>query len=282
MRRREFVAAFCSCVTLSVLCGSSGLLASDALERGEARYSAGAFGEAERHYRLHLRDDPTSDVARFRAAQSAMQLGNYELAGIDFARVAEAESALAERASFLAGLASYRLRDYATAASEWGEAIRWVEDDGIVAAAQYGRVWCAIHRHEWSSARSELTRMRQLFPGREETERERALTEALRGSDALPLRSPSAAKWLSTALPGAGQIYAGRVGNGAVSAGLNGAFLYLLGSSVVDGRWVDALFIYLGGSRFYWGGRQNAEKFARERNTESRARFVARLARYDF
>jgi hypothetical protein len=211
-----------------------------------------------------------------------MGQAKYRVAASDFARVRESGTGLAGRASFLVGLANYRLLDYSSAWMEWGELVRWVEDDDLVAAAQYGRVWCAIHGHDWPSAQAELARTRSLFPGRELDDRQKELAEALRGAEALPLRSPGAAKWVSTGLPGAGQIYSGRVVNGVVSAGINGAFLYFLGRSVAGGRWVDAVFIYLGGSRFYWGGRQNAERFARERNKDTREAFVARLAQYDF
>ena len=79
-------------------------------------------------------------------------------------------------------------------------------------------------------------------------------------------------------LPGAGQVYAERYGNGAVSALLNGAFLYFMGKAAADERWVDAAFIYLIGARFYWGGRENAARFANEYNERETERFIERLA----
>jgi hypothetical protein len=257
-------------------------LAADGLGAAEARYAAGDFAGAESHFRQHLRGEPGSEVARFRAGQTAMALHGYGRAGDDFERVAAQGGALSERASFMAGLASYRLRDYVTAAGQWGDVVRSAERDDIAQAAQYGRAWCAIHRYQWPSSREELKRVTLLFPGLDDDPRAPPLLAELRRADALPMRSPTAAKWMSTIAPGVGQVYAGRVANGIVSAGLNGAFLYFLGRAVTDGRWVDALFIYVGGSRFYWGGRQNAEKFARARNDAMQRGFVADLARYDF
>ncbi len=274
-----------NCPVLALLwlaCAAPGVLAAGELGEAEELFGSGDFVGAEGRFRRYLLNEPGSEVARYRAGQAAMALGGYDRAGPDFEGVVALGGPLAARASFMAGLASYRLRDYVMAAGQWGDIVRSAERDDIAQAAQYGRAWCAIHRRQWPSAREELKRVTLLFPGRYDDPRVRPLLAELRRADALPLRSPTAAKWMSTVAPGAGQMYAGRVANGIVSTGLNGAFLYFLGRAVVDGRWVDALFIYVGGSRFYWGGRQNAEKFARARNEEQRARFVADLARYDF
>ncbi len=252
------------------------------LADAEAMYRAGDYAHAEALFRRHLVQFPQEDVARLRAGQSALALGRYLDAAGDFELVLRVDGELGERARFLAGLASYRLGDFVTASSQWGDTVRLVRSADVASAAQYGRAWCAIRRHKWSDASAELRRLLLLFPASAESERTSLLTNALRNADALPTRSPGAAKWLSTVVPGAGQMYAGRVGSGMVSLGINASFFYLLGRAVRDGRWVDALFIYAGGGRFYWGGRQNAESFALARNERVRDGFVTHLARYEF
>ena len=108
-----------------------------------------------------------------------------------------------------------------------------------------------------------------------------ALRTALERAENLRYRSPRKAKWLSTILPGTGQIYAGRIGSGLASMALNGLFFYTTGRSLAKKRWVDALFFYLIGSRFYRGGRQNAERFAWEANRRIEAEFIETLGRYE-
>ena len=93
----------------------------------------------------------------------------------------------------------------------------------------------------------------------------------------LPLKSPRLAQFMSTVFPGSGQIYAGKTRNGLISLGINAAFFYLLGDSVVDKRYVDATGIFLVGSRFYWGNRQNAKKWAMEHNRDLEMDLIERL-----
>jgi hypothetical protein len=81
--------------------------------------------------------------------------------------------------------------------------------------------------------------------------------------------SESLAKILSIFLPGAGQFYTGNYLNGVISLAWNVFAGYLTINSFVDDRIFDGIItgnlLWL---RFYVGGIQNAEEFAKERNTE--------------
>jgi tetratricopeptide (TPR) repeat protein len=264
------------------LLGAAVSAAAAGLAGAERLYEAGDYAPAEELFRRHLVEHPSEEAARFRAGQAAFALGRYIDAAADFELLARDGDGLAERARFMKGLASYRLGEYSTAADQWSETVRLVQSDDVASAAQYGRAWCAIRRHQWSDAGAQLSRLSLILPDSREASRASLLHDALRDADALPMRSPRAAKWLSTGLPGAGQLYAGRAASGMVSLGLNAGFFYFLARAVADARWVDATFIYVAGSRFYWGGRQNAEKFAVARNARARSEFVSRLAAYEF
>ena len=275
MRRPLLAPIVCAVVLLAHAPPSPGATLDDA----EALYQSGDFAGAESLFRRHLLEFPGEEVARFRAGQSALNRGQYIDAARDFGLVVDSAGSLAPRARYMAGVASYRLGDYTTAKSEWGETMRRVASDDTAAAAQYGRAWCSIRTHAWEEASLELGRLQLVFPSTADSQRAASLSDALREAHALPLRSPRAAKWLSTALPGTGQMYAGRAASGVVSLGLNAGFFYFLARAVSDERWVDALFIYVAGSRFYWGGRENAGKFAETRNARIREAFVSRLER---
>ena len=181
------------------------------------------------------------------------------------------------REAYMSALALYRAGRYADAAREWAELARSSEDEAAAERAQLGRAWAAIRLRDWGAAASHLDRLPIMFPDSELLPRAELLRRQLGDGPRFSKRSPKTAKTLSTFLPGAGQIYAGRCANGVVSALLNGAFFYLLGDSLTEKRWVDSAFIYLIGARFYWGGRQNAAKFARERNERETERFIERL-----
>ncbi len=91
-------------------------------------------------------------------------------------------------------------------------------------------------------------------------------------------RSPATAKWLSTLLPGSGQIYAGSFLHGLNSLALNLGTAYLLGGSVVDHRYYDAAFVYSSLFwRYYSGSRYHAARICRERNLKLNREYGARV-----
>jgi tetratricopeptide (TPR) repeat protein len=93
-----------------------------------------------------------------------------------------------------------------------------------------------------------------------------------------PRRSPATARWLSTFLPGSGQIYAGGFRHGLNSLGLNLGTVYLLGSSIVDQQYYDAAFVYSSLFwRYYSGSRYHAARICRERNLKLDREYGARV-----
>ena len=220
-----------------------------------------------------------SDAESFRLGEELLFEGDYAAARAAFLKLSQQESLLKDRAAYMSALSIYRAGQYEAAAREWADLTRRTEDEYAGARAQYGRAWAAIRLRDWAGAGMHLDRLPILFPESDLLHRGAFLRARLGDGPEFWRRSPSTARWLSTFLPGAGQIYAGRYGNGAISALLNGAFFYFLGKAVSDERWVDAAFIYFLGARFYWGGRQNAARFASEYNERETERFIERLGR---
>jgi hypothetical protein len=76
-------------------------------------------------------------------------------------------------------------------------------------------------------------------------------------------KSPSVAKWLSTFLPGSGQIYSGRVWDGFNAFALNFITSYLIWDNLQEKRFRDAsLIFWFVWLRYYKGNRMHAEEAA--------------------
>lgn len=81
------------------------------------------------------------------------------------------------------------------------------------------------------------------------------------------LKKESVALWLSSLLPGTGQIYAGQTGDGLTSLGLHAMGLGAAVWAAVQGYWITA---WLGAAlvvqRIYMGGRERAVELVQKRN----------------
>ncbi len=96
----------------------------------------------------------------------------------------------------------------------------------------------------------------------------------LKNSEKIPHRSPKAAYWISTFIPGGGQIYSGKILHGMFALILNGAAGYYMYD-----RWKEKDYVsFLGTYFFIWGryytaNRTNARQFAEEFNLKQKNKF---------
>jgi len=120
---------------------------------------------------------------------------------------------------------------------------------------------CHLYTFHWAQAQKAF---HQCFsPSEKISQIDSLLTEARH----LKYKSPFLAKWLSTILPGMGQIYVGDWRNGLNALAINGLTSYLLLDALVERRFQDALLSHLSlFERYYRGNRQRAEKMARDHN----------------
>ncbi|MEN9979774.1 MAG: hypothetical protein ABIK38_05450 [candidate division WOR-3 bacterium] len=97
---------------------------------------------------------------------------------------------------------------------------------------------------------------------------ERQLIDSLLNPQKWPRKlSPNVALWLSTFIPGAGQIYAGDWRNGINALILNTAFILLVARTITTHNFEEAVFVYLPlFCRYYWGNRLKAREIANLRN----------------
>ena len=228
-----------------------------------------------------------ADFARYRIGQGHYYQGNRGYSQQLFREFMESfpDSPLYHRAQLMLGKTHLDDQEYATARSSFFQILQANDDERLLVQAQYLRGWCYVHDRNWFKAIAEFRRVHQLRGENRDTglfdsDLEQIaikLADTTLASTPLPLKSPKFAQLLSTVVPGSGQIYAGKVRNGLISLAINTAFFYLLTDSVVDRRYVDAVGIYLVGSRFYWGNRFNAKKWAIEHNQDLEMGFIERL-----
>jgi TM2 domain-containing membrane protein YozV len=191
--------------------------------------------------------------------------------------------------------------DFTRARNEFDIITKSNEDKKLSAQAQYLQAWSYLSERDWYSAIAEFRKVAQFQPFtkpvlepfallkgklREGFEggpdsplnikAERLADETLAGIR-LPRKSPTLARWMSTFLPGSGQIYAGKITNGLISTAFNAAFIYLLVDSIRDKRYVDTAGIYMIGARFYWGNIYNAAQSALEYNRRLEDRLLEKL-----
>jgi tetratricopeptide (TPR) repeat protein len=147
-----------------------------------------------------------------------------------------------------------------------------------VDASRVSLYLCVVYsyRGEWDKAALELERA---FPtggdahnprGKQIQDLERLLAEAKNTGR----KSPSGAAWLSTFVPGAGQLYAGEPWDGLNALAVNAALVTLIVASVKQEWYVEGTLLFLYPfRRYYLGNRNNARLAAERRNREVDERF---------
>ena len=224
-------------------------------------------------------DISKADLARYRIGLSYYRQGNRELARQQFEEVTQnfPNSPLNLQAQLMLGRTYFDAKNYSTARSTFFSVVSADGGGETAAQAQYLRGWCYIHEQAWFKAIAEFRTVQQLQPDTPLSQVSTRLADMTYANTPLPFKSSRLAEWMSTFLPGAGQIYAGRLENGLISGAVNAAVCYLLVDSILDERYVDAVGICLVGSRFYMDSRVNARGWTIEHNRRLEADFIRQL-----
>ena len=224
-------------------------------------------------------DMPKADLARYRIGLSYYRQGNRELARQQFEEVTQnfPNSPLNLQAQLMLGRTYFDAKNYSTARSTFFSVVSADGGGETAAQAQYLRGWCYIHEQAWFKAIAEFRTVQQLQPDTPLSQVSTRLADMTYANTPLPFKSSRLAEWMSTFLPGVGQIYAGRLENGLISGAVNAAVCYLLVDSILDERYVDAVGICLVGSRFYMDSRVNAREWTIEHNRRLEADFIRQL-----
>ena len=224
-------------------------------------------------------DMARADLVRYRIGLSYYHQGNRNLARQKFEEVTQIfpNSPLNLQAQLMLGRTYFDAKNYSTARSTFFSVVSADGGGETAAQARYLRAWCYIHEQAWFKAIAEFRTIQRLQPNTPLSQVSTQLADITYANTPLPFKSPQLAQWMSTFLPGAGQIYAGKLESGLISGAVNAAVCYLLVDSILDERYVDAVGICLVGSRFYLRNRVNAGKRAIEHNQRLEADFIRQL-----
>ena len=203
---------------------------------GRACFEAGAVQaavEAVHRAALHAPDDSSRAEYETKAAVFAISAGNYSLAEVILLRLCMEET-------------SQRIRT----------------------RAAFFRAVACLYAYKWRTAREALA---EYFTFQPDDDLETRIDSLLDRAERMKLKSPAAAMWISTFLPGVGQMYCGDWGKGVNALVLNAGFAAWVGYKLWHQYWGDAYVIYsFLWQRYYFGNRYHARRTAEERNDRLR------------
>jgi hypothetical protein len=155
------------------------------------------------------------------------------------------------------------------------EVMRQYPGSALAQRAAYLIGWGYLRQRQWTEARSAFAQIDANSPYHASGER---LAAVLDPPPALPHRSPTMARVLSTVLPGMGQIYTGHTLDGLIGLGLHAALIAGTTGAVLAGLEIAAGI----GAFFTWGfyhtQMSNAATIAQDFNIEMEERFIGQLA----
>ena len=188
-------------------------------------------------------DDSTKNALRINLAIQSVAHRNYSLAVLELLKVSSfaPQPFLRRKAQFYLGVAETYLLEFQQAGSTF--------------QAYFLKDTTQAGRETWKK-----------------------LALLLKKGKAVQPKSVFAAKWLSTFLPGLGQLYAGDVKNALNAFVLNGAIGYGVVGAFVEKDYVDAVlegaFLF---QRYYLGSRFRAAQIAGTRHLAMRKKIAARI-----
>ena len=237
----------------------------------EQLFESGDYQAARLAYKrlfFYQPDTEFRDLSDYRIAQSYYYQNRPERAEHLFREflTVHPNSTFRSRSQLMIGQLQFDAGEYSLARTTLFELLHSSEDTEVLAAAHYLRGWCYVYTSDWNKAIAELRRVDTLQTDTFHGKNTRQLANTLFEKTPLPHKSPQIAGWLSTVVPGSGQLYVGRIKEGVLAAVLGGTFIYLVADAIRERRYVDCAGISLVGWQFYWGNRVEAQRFASEYN----------------
>ncbi|WP_179137248.1 tetratricopeptide repeat protein [Candidatus Entotheonella palauensis] len=177
-----------------------------------------------RRFRFDYPDDPRQAMALFHIGQAFYRGQQYTDALQTFRDVIQTypDSPYGRQAWLWQGESLLQQTQYAAAEQSYTTYIEHYSNTSAIPYAHYQRGWTLLYRRQWQAATDELQQIPDsspLYPAAQQL-----VLEAREGSQQ-PKKSPFLAGALSAFLPGAGQLYNGRLGDAALTFLLNGLFI---------------------------------------------------------
>ena len=270
---------------ISLVVFTSGEAAEETIQQyryAEQLFEAGDYQATRLAYKrllFYRPDTEFRDVADYRIAQSYYYRNRPERAGPLFREflVVHPNSPFRFRSQLMIGQLHFDAGEYSLARTALFELLHSSKDTEVVAEAHYLRGWCYVYTGDWTKAISELRRADTFQTGAPFGKNAHLLADTLLERTPLSHKSPRIAGWLSTVVPGSGQLYVGKVKEGILAAALSGTFIYLAVDAVQERRYVDCVGISLIGWQFYWSNRTDAQRAASEYNSHRERELIETL-----
>ena len=248
----------------------------------EQLFESGDYQAARLEYKrllFYRPDTEFKDIADYRIAQSYYYQNQPERAEHLFHEflAVHPNSDFRFRSQLMIGQLHFDAGKYSLARTTLFELLNSSADTDVMAAAHYLRGWCYVYTTDWDKAIAELRRVNTPQTDIPYQNNARQLADTLLEKTPLLHKSPQIAGWLSTVVPGSGQLYVGKVKEGVLAAVLGGTFIYLVADAIRERRYVDGAGISLIGWQFYWGNRINAQRFASEYNSHRERELIEAL-----
>jgi len=245
--------------------------ADPALELGERLFKAGNFDgailEFERFVCFSSDSQKKAEVCR-RIGLAYRSLGDLDQASEQLYRAlayATDDRSVSEIRVEIAVIA-LATKAYDIAEVELLKVAQFGESAQTTMAATFYLGVCYLYASQWELARQAFTR----YYAEVDSSRLPRIESLLAPSCRPRLKSPALAKWLSTFVPGAGQIYAGDLRDGVNALAVDGGLGYLLADALLDRQYADAIVTYYPlFDRYYRGNRRRAEAIARDWNAQA-------------
>jgi len=228
-----------------------------------------------------LSDDlPASAMAQFYAGECRFGLGDWRAAIREYARTVERypNTTWAGHAAFMAGVAYYNLGSHSACRREMDAFIYGTSTGELSDEALFITGLSHLEEGQWRSGSEVFGRAGSLLANKPSPYRFDWLAqESLQGED-LPGRSGLLASVLSIVLPGAGQMYSGRVVDGFRALTVNGLLVFSTYKLVEDEHYAGAYLLSGLTVPFYVGNIIGAHRAATDYNIKQRWKFIDSLA----
>ena len=235
-----------------------------------------AIGEFQRFLFFHP-DHPLTSEAQLTIGLAYFCGERWLQAFEVFRQITRVTSDASIRAEAALWMAETRARggEPAEAIRLYQELIRQNPTSDMVRRAAYMLGWSYLRQRQWIKARAVFAQVDARSPYHTSAQR---LSAALDPPPALPQRSPTVARLLSTVLPGAGQLYTGHTLDGLIDLGLHSALIAGTTGAVMAGLEVSSAISAFFTWGFYQTQMSNAAVQAQDFNTQVEERFIGQLA----
>ena len=250
-----------------------------ALTLAEGLFKIKNYSEAITEYKRFIYFNPADsrvDDIHFLMGMAYRNLGEWENALKSFRTSLNftANDSILDERRISIGVLFIAKQDYSVAEFELLRVSTFSKYSSVKRKAAFFLGVCYLYIYRWRDAQKAFKNYSEGV----ETKIYNDVDSLLISAQSTSFRSPSLAKWLSTFIPGSGQVYAGDCMDGLNALGINLGTGYLLLNSLFEKRYQDAFISYFPlFQRYYLGNRHNAERIAKEKNNNLNREHIQKI-----